>query len=74
MNNKSGHIKNNEKMINDILHSHVGDFNIWSTTENFAFYVYNLSEVTVYTSVNYALHPHCFSLFLCGIIWHLYDF
>lgn len=50
-------------MINDILHSHVGDFNIWSTTENFAFYDYNLSEVSIYTSVNYASHPHCFSLF-----------
>lgn len=24
-------------MISDILHSHVGNFNIWSNTDNFAF-------------------------------------
>ncbi len=35
---------------------------------------YNLAKVAIYTSVNYATHPHCHSLFLCGIIWHLYDF
>lgn len=63
-------------MINDILHSHVGDFNIWSNTDNFAFpMVINLAKVTFNThSVNYATHPHCFSLFLCGVIWQFYHF
>lgn len=64
--NKSGHIKKKKRWWKDILHSHVGDLNIWSNTDTFAF------PVIITTSVyNYAPHAHFFSLFLCGIIWHL---
>lgn len=57
----------------DVLHSHVGDFNIWSKTDHFAFPIVITLKWSplIFTSFNYAIRFLVF--FLYEIIWHLYD-
>lgn len=49
-------------MINDILHSHVGDFNIWSYTDNFVFSPIALSDLEHLFIMQ---HIHTGSAFFC---------